>query len=137
MTLSSLRLAWRPSLRRHLAVKKAVSLLDSYSWSILAEAGVNEVTPPPTKRSLIQAMDYVERNRAINKLLEMGALKTEYRQFTPQLLQEELEKPAKAVQRYLITEFGMAIMLESGMQMDAFTKENLELVEETMHARED
>jgi hypothetical protein len=124
-------------LRRHLAVKKAVSSLDSYSWRILSEAGAGGEIVPPTMRTMGQALGANERSRAINRLLDIGALKTKYQKITPELIGKRLVEAHEDLQRYQITEFGTAIMLESAMQMDAFTEENLQLVKETIESEQD
>jgi len=119
-------------LRRHLAVKTAVSSLDSFSWWILGEAGAGGGLVPPKTRTMRDVLSANERSRAINRLLEIGALETKHQKFTPDLIREEGDASYEDMFRYQVTEFGKAIMLESAMRMDAFSNENVEIWKDMM-----
>ena len=60
-----------------------------------------------------QALGNASRASAIARLLDLGALKTEYAQVTLELLQSAGDKPAEAALiRYRTTPFGSAIFKE-------------------------
>ena len=99
-------------LKRHLSVRRAAESLDYPSWIVLAEAQHGDVTHP-VMRTMRQALGNASRASAITRLLDLGALKTEYAQVTPELLQSAGDEPAEtALIRYHTTPFGSAIFKE-------------------------
>ena len=99
-------------LKRHLSVRRAAESLDYPSWMVLAEAQHGCVTHP-VMRTMRQALGNASRARAIERLLDMGALKTEYLQVTPEILQSAGDGSAEtAFIRYYATPFGSAIFEE-------------------------
>lgn len=117
-------------LRQHLAVGRAVESLDFPSWLILAEAqdaqGINH---PPT-RTMGQALGNSDRIRAIARLLDLGAIKTEYRRVTTELLQTTADEPGEAMLRYRATAFGSAIFMEGVNRIGMLSPDVLKLLEE-------
>lgn len=94
-------------LKRHLSVRRAAESLDYPSWMVLAEAQHGDITHP-VMRTMGQAVGNASRARAIERLLDLGALKTEYK-VTPELLQSAGGEPAENMFRYHTTPFGSAI----------------------------
>jgi hypothetical protein len=78
---------------------------------VLAEAQHGGVTHP-VMRTMRQAIGNASRARAIERLLDLGALKTEYLQVTPELLKSAGDKLAENMFRYHTTPFGSAIFEE-------------------------
>ena len=83
---------------------------------VLAEAQHGCVTHP-VMRTMGQVMANTSRARAIERLLDMGALKTEYVQVTPEILQSAGDKLAENMFRYYTTPFGSAIFEEGIARM--------------------
>ncbi len=117
-------------LKRHLAVGRAVESLDFTSWFILVEAqdaaGVNH----PVMRTMGQALGNADRSRAISRLLDLGAIKTEYRRITPELVTAAGDEPGEGMLRYRATAFGSAIFGEIMNRMGMLSPEVLKLLEE-------
>jgi hypothetical protein len=88
---------------KHLAVKKATEVLDEHSYWLLFEAMNNPFSHP--RNSLANSM----RIHSINKLLELGAISTDYLNVTPKLFSEIADKKNVSLMKYKITEFGIAI----------------------------
>jgi hypothetical protein len=95
-------------LKRHLSVRRAAESLDYSSWMVLAEAQHGCVTHP-VMRTMGQVIANTSRARAIERLLDLGALKTEYLQVTPELLKSAGDKLAETILGHHTTTFGSAI----------------------------
>jgi len=104
-------------LKRHLSVRRAAESLDYPSWMVLAEAYDGGGVPHPVMRTMGQVLSNASRARAIERLLDLGALKTEYVRVTPELLQSAGGGPAENVFRYHTTSFGSAIFEEGTARM--------------------
>ena len=104
-------------LKRHLSVRRAAESLDYPSWMVLAKAQHGYVTHP-VMRTTGQVIANTSRVRAIERLLDLGALKTEYVQVMPKILQSAGYDPAEtALIRYYTTPFGSAIFEEGTARM--------------------
>lgn len=102
--------------KRHLSVRRAAESLDYLSWMVLAEAQHGGITPP-VMRTTGQVISNTSRARAIERLLDLGALKTEYMKVTPELLQSASDKLTENMFRYHTTPFGSAIFEEGIVRM--------------------
>lgn len=118
-------------LRKHLAVTRAVEALDFRSWWVLAEALNRGIEHPPT-RTMRQALGNADRLRAISRLLDLGAIRAEYRQATPELLQSPTEESAETMVTYQGTEFGLHVLAECADRMNMFSPEIVSLLEERL-----
>lgn len=98
-------------LKRHLSVRRAAESLDYPSWMVLAEAQHGCVTHP-VMRTMGQAISNASRARAIERLLDLGALKTEYLQVTHELLKSSGYKTTENFLGHHTTPFGNAIFEE-------------------------
>jgi len=98
-------------LKRHLSVRRAAESLDYPSWMVLAKAQHGCVTYS-VMRTMRQAIGSASCARAIERLLDLGALKTEYLQVTPELLKSAGGKLAKNILGHHTTPFGSAIFEE-------------------------
>ena len=78
-------------------VRKAAESLDETSLVILVEGGEGRAIYPPPSKTARQVLGGAARLRAIDKLLEMGALQAELAKLTPQVLKEAEEKDVNTV----------------------------------------
>jgi hypothetical protein len=98
-------------LKRHLTVQRAAESLDFPSWSALAlaaaraKAGITH----PIQRTMGQIVGSFSQTRAISRLLEIGALRTQYQKVTPELFSDAQDEQADALLHYKCTEFGVAL----------------------------
>lgn len=101
-------------LRRHFAVDRAVQSLDFNSCMVLVEAARPEGIEHPVMRTMRDVMSATDRIRAISRLLDFGAIKTEYRRVTPETLHLTHSGSAEEMVQYKATPFGAAIIAEMG-----------------------
>ncbi|MCL4522293.1 MAG: hypothetical protein M1451_00075 [Acidobacteria bacterium] len=96
-------------LKRHLAVKAAAQALDFTCWSVLMMAvEKNGVGHFPT-RKMREALGNAPNNAAVARLLEFGALETDYIKLAPGLIQM-LDVPVEQLMIYKPTPFGRAVL---------------------------
>lgn len=96
-------------LKRHLAVKAAAKSLDFTSWKILVFACYkNHIQHLPTQ-TMGQALGNASNNTAITRLLEIGALETDYTKLTPEMM-KKMDGPATQFLNYKPTSFGRAVL---------------------------
>jgi hypothetical protein len=98
-------------LRRHLAVRKAVESLDAASWRVLMEACNGKIAHPKTK-TMGQALANSSRVRAIERLLEMGAIRSSFLTLTPEKYESIKDSTDAELLTYECTEFGQAVIAE-------------------------
>lgn len=107
-------------LRRHLAVKAAASTLDLTSWWVLSWAsGNNGVHHLPT-RTMRESVGNSSRNEAIIRLLEIGALSTEFFHLTSDVvssLDDMTADQEDQLVKYTVTPFGEAIVRHTAHTM--------------------
>lgn len=105
-------------LTRHLAVARAAASLDHTSFMVLAEAQDEQGIPHPITRTMGQALSNVRRERAIERLLEMGAIRARFTKLTAERLDEAAGQAEGDVLRYHTTEFGGAVFQRVGSDMN-------------------
>lgn len=110
-------------LKRHLAVRQAVESLDHTTWWVLAQAQANQGVKHPTMRSMRDILGNIDRVRAITKLLEIGAIRTEFPKLTPEVLKKYENSASEDMITYKSTGFGMAISNEVSNQMNLHSPE--------------
>lgn len=123
-------------LKKNLAVKTAAKSLDYACWNILTHITALNKIHSPSMRTMKQVLGNQRHVSAISRLLEIGALKTNYLQITPGLLDELKDQPAEKLLNYQLTNFGLAlinyIISEMGIYLSPeFQKKIEELVEST------
>ena len=106
-------------LQKHHAIKKASESLDHVSFLVLTEAlqqsaGIDH----PVTNSMGQILGNANRINSINRLLELGALKTSYIKLTAELLQQSAADPNLRMLQYQITPFGRALLSHVGERME-------------------
>jgi hypothetical protein len=93
-------------LKRHLAVKAAAQTLDAPSVLILVQAcAYNGIQHFPT-RNMRQTLGNAAYNTAIARLLEIGALTTDYLTLTQELVRTDRDDLFEQAMKYNVTPFG-------------------------------
>jgi hypothetical protein len=105
-------------LARHLAVARAAERLDYMSFWVLAEAQDGKGISHPISRTMRQGVENPPRERAIERLLEMGAIRARYVRWTAERLDEIGGQPDGELLRYHTTEFGKAVYRRIGVDMN-------------------
>ena len=111
------------NLKRHLAVKAASATLDFRSWWILSLAHVNNGIRHFQTRTMRQVLANTANNASIIRLLEMGALSTDYPKITPELIKSDADVPAEHLMTYEPTPFGTAILEYAADKMGVMSPE--------------
>jgi hypothetical protein len=99
-------------LRRNLAVGKAVESLDVPSWWLLAEAQSGKGVAHPEMKTMGQSLGNASRVAAIQRLLEVGAIRTSYLMLTPEKYERIKDSTSAEILSYECTEFGRAVFAE-------------------------
>jgi hypothetical protein len=96
-------------LKRNLSVKAAAESLDFTCWDILLTAAAKDGIHPPPMKTMGQALGNARHISAISRLLELGALRTNYLNITPELLASPYDQPAEKMLKYELTPFGYVL----------------------------
>lgn len=124
-------------LKKHLSVKAAAESLDYSCWDVLLQAAMNgEINPPPMK-TMGQALGNARHISAISRLLELGALKTNYLQITPEILAETKDQPAEKMVKYQLTQFGSALIEHISSEMGMSSPEVQKNIEQFLELADD
>lgn len=105
--------------KKHLAVKLATQSLDAYAWWVLVSAIQSGFTTMHRRQSLAQAIGADPHNQAITRLLQIGALSTDYPVLSADFLQTRGREPIEEIIKYNITNFGRAIVESAFAEMGA------------------
>ena len=100
-------------LRRHLTVRRAVDSLDFGAWLRLLLIA-NGKRGHPQMRTMRDVMSNSQAVAAIGRLLELGAIRTDYFRITPQNAASSVDEPLERMVEYKVTEFGTAMLRELG-----------------------
>lgn len=117
--------------RRSLAVKSAAESLDFNGWWVLAMAAASGGVGHFQTRTMGQALGNAANNAAIVRLLEFGALETEYVKITPELV-SQLDTSAERLVRYKATAFGHAILKYAATEMVGTSPETQTLLSQIL-----
>lgn len=90
-------------------VKICANSLDFNSWLLLLSACLTGEMRPPVIRNLGEILRGVSTIPAITRLLEMGALSTEYPLATVEILKTSVDLPSEELLKYKVTPFGIAV----------------------------
>ncbi len=104
-------------LRRNLAVGKAAESLDLPSWWLLAESQSGKGIAHPKMKTMGQALGNASRAAAIQRLLELGAVRTSYLTFTPEKYEQIKDSTSADILTYECTELGRAVFAEGIRRM--------------------
>ncbi len=97
-------------LTKHLTVQRLAETLDYPSWWTLVIAHTQNGISHPNPKTMAQIVHSSSRLRAISRLLEIGALKTQFQKATPEKLKKSGDsKDTGLLMRYVSTELGTAI----------------------------
>lgn len=96
-------------IQKHLAVERASSQLDFYSWFLLMYCLNYKSFTHPAHRTAGEFLSGSRQNASIIRLLEMGLLQTRFKKTVPE--NEELmnNKKAEEMVEYVLTPFGYAV----------------------------
>jgi hypothetical protein len=103
-------------LKRNLAVKSAAQSLDFTGWWVHSLAATNDGVHHFQTKTMGQALGNAANNAAIVRLLEFGALETDYVELTPELVKES-DTAAEHLLKYKATAFGKAILEYAAKKM--------------------
>jgi len=103
-------------LKRSLAVKSAAQSLDFTGWWVLSMAAAKNGVHHFQTRTMGQALGNAANNAAIVRLLEFGALETDYVKLTTELV-KQFNGPAEQLVKYKPTSFGKAILEYAATEM--------------------
>ncbi len=124
-------------LKKHLSVNAAAESLDYFCWDILLQTAMNgEIHTPPMK-TMGQSLGNARRISAISRLLELGALKTNYIQITPEILAETKDRSAEKMVKYQLTQFGSALFKHIGSEMGMASPEVQKSIEKFLEIEGD
>lgn len=110
-------------LRRHLAVRRAAERLDYASWVLLVEAQNGEPMRPPAPRNMGEVLGSFDRVRAIDRLLDTGAIRCEFVRVTAELLDSEASEPGEGMLTFRLTPFGSALFEHIAVEMGVTSPE--------------
>ena len=96
-------------LKKHLTVQRLSETLDYPSWWALVVAHTQNGITHPSQKTMGQVLGSFSQSQAINRLLEIGALRTKYQKVTPEMLEKNGSDNAGLLMRYESTELGAAI----------------------------
>jgi hypothetical protein len=119
-------------LRRHLAVGKAAESLDFPSWWLLAEAQSDTGIAHPEMKTMGQALGNASRTTAIQRLLELGALRASYLKLTPEKFEAIKHSTDAEILRYECTEFGQAVFQEGIRRMGMDSPDMMAVLEKEL-----
>jgi hypothetical protein len=114
--------------KRRAAVKRAAESLDYVSWMVLVAAQPPATVSHPLTATPGQVLGNVGRLNAINRLLEMGALRALFPKVTPELLEQK--GPAEHYFQYETTPFGSAVFDYGAEQIGLLSPEIQHLLTE-------
>lgn len=105
--ISSLR---QLDLKRSLAIRKAAESLDYESYNVLADAQHQSGVTPPPRRNMGEALAAVARLDAITRLLELGAIRTDFFRITDEFFTTDMRNLSEEnLVRYIATPFGAVL----------------------------
>ena len=117
-------------LKKHLSVRAASESLDYTSWEILLRTAASSGFNPPPMKTMRDALGNMRHLSAISRLLELGALKTDFIKITPEILKATEFQSAEKMVTYQITEFGTAIIEHVATEMGFSSPEVLKNIEQ-------
>jgi hypothetical protein len=120
-------------LKKNLAVNSAADSLDFTSWLILLQAAATDGIHPPQMGTMRHIMANTKRLVAIQKLLDIGALKTAYLILSSEFLTRQEDQPAETMLNYRITPFGKALVEHVVNRMGFLSPEIREIFEKLLN----
>jgi hypothetical protein len=114
--------------KRRAAVKQAAEALDYVSWMVLASAQPPGSISHPLTATMGQVLGNSGKLNAINRLLDMGALRALFPRVTPELLGHDA--PAEQFFTYQATPFGSAVFHYGAEEIGLLSPEIRNLLDE-------
>lgn len=122
-------------IRRSLAVGRAAESLDFPSWWLLAETQAGKGISHPEMKTMGQALGNASRAAAIQRLLELGAIRTSYLALTPEKFEEIKNSTATDILTYQCTEFGEAVFKEGIRRMGLLSSNMVAVLEKEFQTK--
>jgi len=97
-------------LKRNLAIRQAAERIDYESWWVLMEAVWQGGVISPPRQTFGQALSAGARLDAIKRLLDLGAIQTEFMKVTNETFSTELDTSAVKFVRYVASPFGSILL---------------------------
>jgi len=116
-------------LKRHLSVKRAAKSFDLPCYFELQIAKNNRGTKRYEPKNLLEAITFQPRNAAIARLLEIGALETNFPELSPSAIAAQDQE---LMPRHTVSRFGDAILLYLLQEIGAMKPENFAAIQEVI-----
>ncbi len=111
-------------LKKHLTVQRLAETLDYPSWWTLVTAHLQKGISHPNQKTMGQILGSFSQSLAISRLLEIGAIKTQFQKMTPDILEKSGDsEDAGLLMHYESTELGAAIFNYASNELGIFTPE--------------
>ena len=118
-------------LKRNLTVQRLAKSLDYPSWWTLNIAYAKKGIAHPDQKSMGQIIGSFSTTNAISRLLDIGALSTQFEKMTPEkLIAEGDNTSANILMQYQVTELGKAIFLYCSRELGMFDPKLTKVLEE-------
>lgn len=121
--------------KKNLAVKSTAQLLDFPSLMLLIEAGFSTYIDPPIIKTMGDALGKSQWLNAISRLLQLGALTTEYSKIQ-ELLYSQSDRKTEKLLKYKITPFGKALLDHIFSNMDLYSRDVQNAIKEFLSKNE-
>ncbi len=120
-------------LKKLLTVQRLAETLDYPSWWTLVTTHLQNGISHPNQKTMGQILGSFSQSRAISRLLEIGAIKTQFQKMTPDVLEKSGDsEDAGLLMRYESTELGGAIFNYAANQLGILAPEMVKHFEEKM-----
>lgn len=120
-------------LKKHLTVQRLAETLDYPSWWTLVVARAQNGIFHPNQKTMGQVLGSFSQSRAISRLLEIGALNTQFQEVTPEVIEKNGESESPGLfMRYECTELGVAIFNYALNELGILQPEMIKYFEEKM-----
>lgn len=110
-------------LQRHLAVRDVAEGLGYPAWMVLAEAQQESGVRHPSTRTMGEALGSASRSAAITRLLDLRAIRMEFRALAKETMAELGDQPGENLVRYKSTQFGEAVFKYAAQRLGLFEPE--------------
>jgi hypothetical protein len=100
-----------------LAVRKALSRLDAKSFMLLIGASQTGSLPVPLQKTVGDVLSNLDYQRAVDRLLDVGALVAEWPKLSGNMNDADMESPYDALAKYTLTELGRRMVLRGAADM--------------------
>ncbi len=119
--------------KKRLTVQRFAETLDYPSWWLLVVAYTQNGISHPAQKTMRQMLGSLSQSQSIRKLLEIGALRSEFQKVTPEALKESGNSDDSGlIVRYKSTELGAAIFEYASNEVGILQPEMVKYMEERL-----